>query len=94
MSLVCPDCNAMIEFCVEENILHKRILDPKTGKLKKRVRVESQGNDANHALFKCTQCCWSCTDGSNEYGKLINACNADDLNQLLSHVQEKQLGNP
>lgn len=92
MKLKCPDCDARIEFCVEEMILHKRIIEPLTGNFKKRIRQESQGNEADRALFQCTNCSWSCADGSPEYRLYLNACNQENVNQLLEYVGNKPLG--
>lgn len=86
----CPDCDSHIEFCVEERVLHKRIIDHTTGKLKKRIKIESQGNEASHSLFQCTICSWSSTDGSGEFTELLASCNHDDRDELFEHVANKE----
>lgn len=94
MKVICPDCDSNIEFCVEETVLHKRIVDPKTGKLKKRVKIESEGIPADRAVFQCTNCSWSCTDGSPEYPQFLRATNEDDRNDLLEKISLKAFNNP
>ncbi|OIH12227.1 hypothetical protein A7M79_01680 [Acinetobacter baumannii] len=89
MNLVCPDCNSNLEFCVEENVLHKRTIDPKTGKLRKPIKKESQGNETQRSLIQCVCCTWSCTDGDGEWYKLQKACNKDQIAELIDHVNDK-----
>lgn len=88
-NIVCPDCASNVEFCVEEVVFHKRIVDPKTGRLRKRIKTQSDGNPQERALFQCTSCSWSCTDGSTEYPRFLSVSNSDDVEALLDHVNHK-----
>lgn len=81
-SLNCPDCNSRVQFCINQKVTHKRIINPKTGELFKRVECFSDP-DISEMSIECPKCSWCIFDGSPEWNAFVKECDQKQLNEFI-----------
>jgi DNA-directed RNA polymerase subunit RPC12/RpoP len=89
-SIVCPACGNRLFYALEVRVLQKRLVDPKTGALMKRISSNVLPTEyEEHLLCESEQCLFVITKGNNDYHNymhLFDKPNTSDLSVFKKAV--------
>ena len=90
--LCCPMCNSRIKYCLEEIVMHEKMIDLKTGKLLKKVGKRRVPNNSTRSFIMCVnQNCDFIIDSNEpeydtEHHHLFELINKSDENEFSKSV--------
>lgn len=91
--ICCPQCQSRLSLGLEETVMHRRIINPKTGQLlKRKVSYRIPNEDTRAFLFCENALCDFIADNEDTaiYGEslhLFDLVNEQDINEFSSSVK-------